>query len=35
VGLAGLWVAFGTWAMVFAAMCRHVYRTVLAPGVPG
>jgi tellurite resistance protein TehA-like permease len=35
VGRAGLWVALATWTMVFAAMCRHVYRTVLAQGPHG
>ncbi len=30
VGSVELWVAFAAWALVFAAMCRHVYRTVFA-----
>jgi tellurite resistance protein TehA-like permease len=29
VGRAWIWVAFGAWTIVFAAMCRHVYRTVV------
>lgn len=32
VGRVGLWVALAAWAVVFVTMCRHVFRTVLAPG---
>jgi tellurite resistance protein TehA-like permease len=31
IGRVGLWVAFGAWAIVLAAMGAHVYRTVFAP----
>jgi tellurite resistance protein TehA-like permease len=31
IGSVELWVAFAAWALVFAAMCVHVTRTVFAP----
>jgi tellurite resistance protein TehA-like permease len=31
IGRVVLWVAFGAWAIVLAAMGAHVYRTVFAP----
>jgi tellurite resistance protein TehA-like permease len=35
VGRVWLWVALAIWAVVFVAMCWHVYRTVLAAARPG
>ncbi|MCL1870363.1 MAG: tellurite resistance/C4-dicarboxylate transporter family protein [Promicromonosporaceae bacterium] len=32
IGRVDLWVAFGAWAVVLAAMCLHVYQTVFARG---
>lgn len=32
IGVGELWVAFTAFALVFLAMCAHVWRAVLAPG---